>query len=221
MSIQEIGFSGVVGEIDATSRAKRMTARPIEGGRYRLGMQSGLITTIAAASATAGHLFAFRWGSAVSVCLIHKIAVEWTTIAGFTAAQEVGLDLVRATAYSASHTGGTAAVLTAPNLKKRQSMAASLLTDARMATTTALTAGTHTLDGQGMAFGGFAELAAGATVGKGRFALDVVFDNDHGPLELATNEGLILRNAILMGAGGTARVKIEMSWSEVGTAAGW
>lgn len=222
MSIQEVGFSGTVGEIDATSRAKRTSLRPLEGTRYRMGFASGLITGVAAGSATAGHLFAFRWGSAAAVCLIHRFHASWITIAGFTAAQQIGLDLIHATGYSASHSGGAAATLTGVNLKKRQSMAASLLTDARGPTTGALTAGTHTLDAMPLAFDGFAELAAGATVPKGRMLLDFDSTMDNGgPLELATNEGLILRNQVAMGAGGTAQLFVEIDWTEVGIAAGW
>lgn len=208
--------------VGPTFKEGRFSARPIEGGRYRLGFQSGLITAVAAASATAGHLFAFRWGSGAGVGLIHRVTARWVTIAGFTAAQEIGLDLIRATGYSASHAGGSPATLTGVNLKRRQSMAASMLTDARGPTTGALTAGTHTLDAQAMAFDSFAELAAGATVGKGRMLLDMeTHVNTGGPMELATNEGFIVRNLIAMGAGGTARLSVEVDWSEVGLGAGW
>lgn len=225
MAIQNQGFGGTITETDPVSRAQRVSLRAIDGtgvGRYRLGFQSGAVTGVAAATATAGHVFAFRWGSSASVALIHRVTARWITIAGFTTAQEVGLDLIRATAYSASHTGGTAVVLAAPNLKKRQSHAASVLTDARGPTTAALTAGTHTLDGQPMAFAGASELATGAAVQKTPFLLDFNCDISlGGPLELATNEGFIIRNVIAMGAAGTARLSIEVDWTEAGTAAGY
>lgn len=223
MAIQTIGSGGTLLEVDATHKANRATMRAIEGTRYRLGFQSGLVTGVAAATASAGHLFAFRWGSAAGVALIHRVRAKWVTVAGFTAAQEIGLDMIRATGYSASHSSGTAVTLAAPNLKKRQSHAASLLTDARGPTTGALTAGTHTLDAQAMAYAGYSELAAGATVPKGAMLLDfdAHMDFGGGPLELATNEGFIIRNTVLMGAGGTARLSVEVDWTEVGTAAGY
>lgn len=219
MAIIEDASTGDLLKVDATARAARVAIRPVEGEHYRLAASTGLITTVAAGTASAGHVFAFRWGSAAKVALVHRIYVKWRTVAGFTAAQEVGLDVMRATGYSASHSGGTAIVLNAPNLKKRQSYGASLLTDARISGTGALTAGTHTLDGQHMGADCFAELAAAATVPKGAFDVDIPFAGC--PLQLATNEGFVVRNTVLMGAGGTARVTVEVDWSEVITGASW
>lgn len=209
--------------IDATSKAARSSLRPIEGTRYRAGASTGLLAGVAAASATAGHIFAFRWGSATNYALIHRVRAKWVTVLGFTAAQEVGLDMILATGYSANHASGTVSTLTGVNLKKRQSFAASGVTDIRTSTTSALTAGTHTLNAQASAFGGYSELAAAATVAKGQFTLDFDghVDFGGGPLELAQNEGFIIRNLITMGAGGTARVYIEVDWTEVGLGAGY
>ena len=201
--------------VDDTFKAARVSQRPVEGDHYRLVLQSGLLTTVAAATATAGHIAAFRWTHATKACLVHSVRIRWRTIAGFTAAQEVGVDLIRATAYTASHTGGTTATLTSPNFKKAVASAATNLGYAGIGTTGALTAGTHTLDTHSMGFESFAELAAAATVAKGRFDLFVDFEMDlGGPLILMQNEGLIVRNSILMGAGGTARVCFSVNYSE-------
>lgn len=212
------GVSAALVNVGATNLALNTSLRAIEGTRYRLAQQSGLITVVAAATASAGHLFAFRWSSAAGVCLVHRVRAKWATVAGFTAAQEIGIDLIRATGYSASHTSGTAATLTGVNLKRRQSMAASALADARISATGALTAGTHTFDANAMAFDSFSELAAAATVAKGQMVVELDAQMDFGgPLELATNEGFVIRNTILMGAGGTARLTVEVDWTEVGT----
>lgn len=220
MALQVQGNSGTVAEVDGTGyRALRVATRPLDPGAlgsYRLAMTSGLTAGVAAGTATAGHLFAWRWGDATRLAVIHWISVEMVTISGFTAAQEAGFDLYRVTGYSASHTSGTGATMTASN-KKRASFANSLLTDARIATTTALTAGTHTLDNHPLLSSQYAELAAAATVAKGRAykALDLSNSADH-PFVMAQNEGFVLRNGLAaQGAGGTQRFNVEIAWTEV------
>jgi len=183
-------------------------------GLYRLSMQSGLITTIAAGTATAGHLFSFRWTSATQACLIHRIKIRWAANVGFTAAQEVSFRIFRLTGYSAAHTAGTAATLTAPNLKKATRHLATALNDARIATAAALTAGTHTLDA--MEFGGLNAFTQTALLTDDA-AVEATIDSGSQlghVLELAANEGFIVRNEILMGAAGVGRLLVEVDWAE-------
>jgi hypothetical protein len=222
MGILQSGVTADLATIDPVTKALRVSQRPLDGEHYRLHQQSGLLTTIAAATATAGHLWAMRWGSAAAACLVHRVRARWWTVTGFTAGQEIGMDLIRATSYSASHTGGTAATLTGLNGNKRTTHTTTDLTDMRIGTTAALTAGTHTLDTQAMGSAGAAELATGAAVPKMFFELDERFDVDMGgPLVLLQNEGLVLRNTILGGTAGVWRVSVEADWSEVVLSAGW
>lgn len=182
-------------------------------GAYRTAAVSGLVTVVAAGTDTAGHLFTLRWAPAspnkLLTAVIQRIRARWTTIAGFTAAQEVGWDLLKLTAYTAAHTGGNAIVAT----KKNVNMPAATMTG-RIADTGELTAGTQTIGGV-IASSRFAELAAGAAVPKGfhEFVVDTN-DNAFHPIVLLANEGLLLRNSILMGAAGTARLVIEVDWLE-------
>ena len=107
------GASGILQDVDPTTRAARVAIYPVEGtnGRYRLGIASGLITTIAARTATAGHIFAWRWGaSAPNIAKVDRISVAVRTVAGFTAAQEFQMGLWRLTGYTASHSAQTAVV---------------------------------------------------------------------------------------------------------------
>jgi hypothetical protein len=183
-------------------------------GLYRLSMQSGLMTTIAAGSATAGHVFAFRWTSATFIACIHRIKLRWQTTTAFTAAQEMGFRIFRLTGYSAAHTGGTAATLTAPNLKKATRFPVSALADARIGAAAALTAGTHTLDAQeigGLNF--FSQATAVPDISMVETTIDA------GPqlssfLELVVNEGFIVRNELVMGAAGVGRLLVEVDWIE-------
>lgn len=220
MSVQIIGNGGVVGEVESNTRAMRTTLRPLDVGSlgsYRLAAFSGLMTTIAAATATAGHVYAWRWGDATRLAILRYIKMRAAVITGFTAAQELSFDAIFARSYSGSHTAGTNLAVTTNNNKKRTSMGASLLTDARIATGAALTAGTHTLDGNPFAVGGPVKtLAAAATVQDG--SLEMVVDLTNGvdyPIVFAQNEGFVIRNVVLMGAAGTVRMAVEVAWDEV------
>lgn len=217
MSVQiKSGASGDILVIDPSKNAARVANYPPEAlGHYRLAATSGLLTTIAAGSASAGHLFAFR-NAGSNLAIITSLIVKWRTIAGFTAAQEMALKTFLLSAYSASHSGGTDIPLTTPQFKKRQSYPVTTVASARIGTTGALTAGTHTLNTNEFLSDSFAELAAAATVPKGQMTMTfrAVESNEHG-LVMANNEGFIVRNEVLMGAGGTGRLIVEMDWFEV------
>lgn len=189
-------------------------------GSYRVAAVSGLLTGVAAKTATAGHLFSVRWAPAssarVQFLVLQKLRAAMTTIAGYTAAQEFGIDLSILRAYTVAHTGGTTVDLTVGNQKKRAPFPASSVADMRIGTTGALTAGTQTLDAQPIAADQFSEKAAGATVMTGFAEVELnTEDLDRYPIVLAANEGLLIRNTIAQGAAGTARLVVEMDWLEV------
>jgi hypothetical protein len=186
-------------------------------GAFKAAAVSGLLTGVAAATASAGHLFAFRWAPATpngpQFAVLQRLRARWFTIAGFTAAQQIGMDVSIIRTYTAAHTGGTAV---AP-VKKRTAFAATAVpaNNIQIGTTGALTDGTHAAP-EVIAAAEFAELAAAATVPKG--AMDILMptdDLDRYPIVLAPNEGLLVRNSVLMGAGGTAVLVVEIDWLEV------
>lgn len=219
MSVQVKGYSNVIGEVDTNTRAQRVVNYPYNigsNGAYGFSASTGLITTIAAGTASAGHIFAARWSHATKVAVITALRVKWATITGFTAAQEVGLQAFITRSYTAAHSGGTAITLTGNSLKKSSAHGTTTLADARISTTTALTNGTHTIDTHPIAEGSFADLAAAATVPKGRFSIELpqLATNSY-PVILTQDTGIIIRNSILMGAAGTARVTVQMEWIEL------
>jgi len=204
--------------VDAGNAAMMTQRPPFVGanGAYRVCALTGLLTVVAAGTASAGHIFAARWSHVSKLCIITKLRARWVTVAGFTAGQEVGLDCFVSRTHSAAHTGGTGLTINADQMKKRKSHGSTTFADLRVSTTGALTNGTNTLDAQPIAWGAFSELAAGAAVPKGFFDMTVVDEATAGyPLILSASEGLVIRNTVLMGAGGTARVAIEMDWLEV------
>jgi hypothetical protein len=180
---------------------------------YILTASSGTLSGIAAGTTTAGHLFAARYNpsGAGASKLFHVtwLRFVWQTIAGFTSAQEVALAAYKLTSYSAAHTGGNAAT----PLALAPGYGAAQLT-ARMASSAELTVGTQTI-GSLLARGNFAELAAAATVVKGFVDEQLpLIDDPHPVIVLAANEGILVRNEVAMGAGGTGRLMVQIGGYE-------
>lgn len=170
----------------------------------------------AAGSATAGHLYAFRWGSTTHAARITRIHVLRQTIVPPTAVVEFATALYRLTGYTASHTGGTAATLTSPNLKLDVGGADSKVTQIMITSGSALTAGTHTLDAQPFAANSKQQPATATTTERIGSELWVEYDSEKArPLILRQNTGFIVRNEIAMGAAHTVRPIVEVDWEEV------
>lgn len=207
-----------IADVDAGTLALRVTPRGADvgaNGSYILAASTGDLTTIAAGTASAGFLFAFRWAQLTQICVINKLRVRWYTNAGFTAAQLVGISAYIGRGYTVSSSGGTAITGSASAMAKRASYGNSNVADARVSTTAALTAGTVTLDPQPIAIGYAREMAAAATLPGQVISLSYEWDQGQSmPIQLTQNTGIIVRNEVLMGAGGTARVVVELDWSE-------
>lgn len=200
-----------------TEGASRHALYPRQAEFYQLGMLSPTYTGFAAGSGTAGHIFAFRWGSTTHLAVIQRIVAKRRVIVGPTAAQEWGSALYRLTGYTASHTGGTEATKTGTNNKKDTNSNTTRVTSAMMTSGSALTAGTHTLDTQPLDVDFSWELAAAATVQKTFHTLLVEsYEASQGaPLILRQDQGILLRNEILMGAAMSIRSMVQIHWAEV------
>ena len=205
-------------------------------GAFRVAAVSGLTTGIAANAP----VFSMRWNPAsspyqegmVRFCVIQRLRAKWRTITGFTAAQEIGLAAYVARSFTVADSGGTALTLTTTNAQKRTGVppgTAGVTTGGmpttqatiNIATTGTLTAGTRTLDAQPFAEEVFADLAAAATVPKGRFEAEFVNQDQPGfPLVLSPQEGIVIQNVIAQGAAGTARIIVEVDWLEVARVVG-
>lgn len=174
---------------------------------YSIVAVSGLLTTVAARTASAGHVFAARYVGTSTVFAVTRLRVYWQTITGFTAAQEVAFAAFKLTSYSAAHTGGSAVTA----LARSPEFAASGLS-ARIGSTGALTAGTQTIGAQ-LLQGSFSELADSALLHKG-FIDEQREDRDHPICVLEDDEGILVSNEILMGAAGTGRLTVEIDGFE-------
>lgn len=182
--------------------------RPTEGA-YKNGKYSGAIAGVAGG----GHLWAVRWAPGTDprqFATIQRMRVRAFTVAGYTAAQEVMLAVWKLTGYTAAHTGGNAIT----PIPKRAAFNAALMTG-QVANSSALTPGTQTLSTDSMAAASYAELAAAATVQKGQ--IDILMSTEdlvEHPIILTANEGLLVRNEVAQGAGGTMRLIVELDWIE-------
>ncbi len=204
--------------------------RPVEAvgnvsklhGEYRMAATSGLATVLAAGTTTAGFLFCMRNPSTTKKVVLRYLQGGFITTTGFTTVQPIGMDLIVARAFTASCTGGTAIDMgsTLTNSGKlNTNQATSLFTanTCRVASTTALVAGTHVLDAS--------PLALKTDVGSASIAVQAnfpLFDaRDDGsstirsPIVLAQDEGIIVRNTILMGAVGVGYFTFNVEWDEI------
>ena len=210
-----------------TKSAAFVVARPMDHstlGHYHIAMTSGTVAAaLAAGTASAGHVFAFRNSHASILMVVTRLWLRFQTLTAFTAATvtDFGFDAYRVTSYSASHSGQTAATLT--GLKKRSSFADSSIADIRISNTAALTNGTETFDGNAFAncVGDPNIVNAAAGTEYANQGSPPAFDwqpdvaDGEYPLVLGQNEGIVIRNRTVWPAAGTGIIQVGVNWAEV------
>lgn len=213
------GTDGTLQEVDANKAARTSLTHPFtrdaDGGRYRLVTKSGLLTTIAARTTTAGHLWAMHNPSATKAVIIDRLAIAASMITDFTTEQRLILAARKVLGFTVLHTTGGSAP-SADKWKKRESMA---LPSARFyfanaaAAITGSTISTPLDDPILEAVSG--QPAAGTTVANIPIAAEFAGALDGGPYVLMQNEGIVISNEILMGAAGTMVLGVTCAWREV------
>ncbi len=178
-------------------------------GSYRLEIPSGLTTGIAAD----GILLSLRHTNANIAIRIKSIDVAFITTTAFTAPQEVGWYAKIARSYSASPTNGTPITVGADG-KKRASYPSTTLGggDVRVASASAITAGTATEDTNPFARRSVWSGAVGAQADWRE--LPFLLGDPKGII-LQQNEGIIIRNLVAMGAGGVGRFVFTIDFDDV------
>jgi len=220
MALQIMGNGAVVAEVGTEHRSLRIESRPIEAsglGHYNWG---GLTGIIPAALAANSEIFQFRWADATRYAVIRKIKISaCVTTTFFAAGVPVQIDLIKSTGWTVAGTGGTA-VTPAALLKKRTSMASTLLAagDLRIATTAALGAGTKTLDTYSVAAivapGPITASLNGQIIAPNTILWQSEIGDGEYPLVLAQNEGLSIRS-VAVPATGTWQASVDIQWAEV------
>jgi hypothetical protein len=215
------GNGGTAAEVDGTTfRAQRMTIRPPDHGAlgaYSVNLTSGVI---GAALAANSEIFQFRWSDATRICLINEIKISAAVSTTFFAAGvPMQLRLLKATGWSAAGSGGTR-VTPAALLKKRTSMGSTLVaaSDIGISSTAALTAGTKTLETEGMAgIVAACPITAslnGVIVPPGTLLYRGETSDGQHPLALVQNEGFVI-TSIAVPATGTWTCQVQVDWTEV------
>lgn len=190
-------------------------------GEYKASFLSGALTLAAAETATAGHLFVMRVPTGeTKKAVIRYVGYELATVTAFGAQQPLGLSLIRMTGSTAVYTGGTAidmfTLTESQKLRANQATTLFAVNNVRMATTAGLTAGTQNLDSQALSRKLFLSPVLGDVTRGDLFdARDDGVNAHRSPIVLAAQEGIIVRNVILMGATGVCNLAINVEWDEV------
>lgn len=200
-------------------------------GHYRIAAFSGLTTGLGAGAI----LFAARWATTQLLrAALTRLKVTAQIVTPFTNAQELQCAAFLCSAFTASDSGGTA--ITPPPagqnslLQFVESSQASQFTDLRIASASAVAAGTRTPDTLAFAGGLGAQVLAAAAAAQNLILLDYDVSSDQrwpamlqggGPTShgSATNvasnaQGIEIQSPIAQGAAGTVRYLIEMEWLE-------
>ena len=221
MAIQIQGNGGTIAEVDGTNfRAARVTTRPTDHGANGAYSYGGLSGILPAALGANSEIYQFRWADATRIALIWEVKIAaCVTTTFFAAGVPVQIDLVKSTGWSVAGTGGTA-VAPAALLKKRTSMASTLVAsgDMRIATTAALGAGTKTLETVSMATlvapGPITASLNGQIIPPGTIFFRAEVSHGQHPLSLVQNEGFSIRS-VAVPATGTWQVAVQVDWTEV------
>ena len=212
MSVQVAGVNGTtIQDVDPTFKAQRTTLRPYEVlGWQSFSAVSGAATVLAASAP----IFSLRNLSS-NLILLRRVGVQAVVTTGFTAAQQLQVALTVARAFTVSDSAGTAIAFTGSNQKHRTSLATPTSLDCRIATTTALTAGTRTLDALplGLVSCWCTAAGVGSLIGPSPNNL-LQHDTGDYPLVLAQNEGAVITLPLVMGAGGVVTWVISAEFGE-------
>jgi hypothetical protein len=209
-------------QVDPTHSASRVSLKPLEyaevgkpgiGGHYFVDGASGALTGVGAN----GPIFSFRWSDTKYLAVLKRVSMVYYITTAYTTAQMNDFELICATGFTASDTGGTALT---PVRKRVNLMSASVATDVRISSTAALGGGTRTLDAAGLRFvaDGPANVAIPtATLAVPRQELLLYDNKEFGvhPKVFGKDEGFLVRAVTAMGAVGVIKAYVMAEWAEV------
>lgn len=216
-----IGVPGAEQVVDGTFGAGRVSIKPAEYayngqvlGHYALAAVSGA-TTILASGAL---IYAFRWAQANAVAQLHRITVSAQVSTAFTTAQTIDIDAINVRGWLNSDTGGTSLLFFPQSNKTRSNMGNSLINsgDLRIASTTALAAGTKNADAS--PFASAALMSSTTVVGAAAPPIDLynaAATPGQYPMTYALNEGFNLRIVTTQVTPGAVKYYIRVDWAEL------
>lgn len=221
MGIQILGNGGtVIGGGEEASAPLHVAPHPPAGNWYRY---AGFTGTIGAALAANSEILQFRFVSGTkSFALVYRVIFDGIgVVAVSTAIGPVGFYMTPARAWTVAGSGGTRIATSGDNLQTETALPNSQVNDIGIATTGALTAGTKTLDanGVGQCLGGVLTGAATTSQALGTIIPTQPLYDAPGsggqPLVLANNEGFVIRTTHVGPAALTYVAGFTVVWSEV------
>ena len=217
--IQLISAGGLVTAGQEEARKPiQITSMPFGGNAYRLAVFTGTITAALAANS---EVFQFRFLSGTKTwAIVEKVIFDGLGIVAVsTALGPLGFYMTPARAWTVAGSGGTRISTAGDNMQLETAIANSQVNDIGIATTGALTAGTKTLDanGVGQVIGGVGTAAATSYGPSSIIAPGRLFDHDESgtPLILANQEGFVIRTTHVGPATLTYVAGFTIQWREV------
>ena len=193
--------------VDPTFNAARLTLRPYEfEGIFRLAARSGII----AAATAAGIGFTFRY-TGTGTCSIHSVKVGLNGLSAYTQGA-VTFTLVPVRGYTATDTAGTQ--ITTGITQKLRSGCTQCQIDARIATTTTLTAAAATAGVEDAAPLASLQFDMAPAVVNQPMREFLPMSTYSKGFVLTNNEGFRIRNQSAYSATGTCNLVVSVEWSE-------
>lgn len=208
MSFKLAGESGNEPQVDSRHLALRSSLRPHDAlGAFHLEAITGALAATIAADAP---LFSFRNPDAAKKIIINEINVGVVVLSNITTSVLMEIEAIIARSWTVADSAGN---VVTPN--KAEVTLDGSIADIRIGSTTSLTAGTRTLDAQGigMLFGISGTTAPVVPLQKTNLYRPVLGASHQ--IVLGNNEGIIIRDHIAGPASGTWALLVEVDWSEL------
>lgn len=192
-----------------------LSKAPYAGRVFSVNAESGIM---AAGLGAAAEILQFRVVDATEQRKFRVLSVMLSAANNGTAfaAGSAQFNLTAATAWTAAGTGGGVLTLTGDNAKNRRSQNTNIFGvsgEIRVATTAALTAGTKTLDSQGLAgFNVGVPAVAGQQLLLPTDFLQGCLTTEGDPLEFTHQQGFVIRATVP--ATGTWKFSASIIWAE-------
>lgn len=211
MAVIQGGSTQVVAEVDPYSKALRVCPVPRAPGHILSG-----VTGIMAAALAANSMIFYMRHDPSSPLKVHvdTIRLHWTTITAFTAAVAAGrrLGLYRATGIP---TPGANGVQVNPVMKSTVDPPSEVHTvnggDCRIATTGAIPTTGLTFENDPLALMSLTHVGAAGAWYERVYELG---QSEAAPIILQPGQVLAIRNPVVMDAGGTWQLLVEIEWNE-------